>query len=106
MHPTHLDTAFPERANLTDRTSETFGLLRVERYAGRRDTSYYWECRCRCGARTTNVPTAFCRHTCRPSRNRFSDAPEKRLTSVSAEQVVWALQRERALQGILALFKG
>ena len=39
MHPTHLDTTYPERSSFTDLTGETFGLLSVERYSGRRDTS-------------------------------------------------------------------
>ncbi len=52
MHPTHLDTAYPERANFTDLTGREFGLLHVEGYTGRRDTSHYWHCRCECGART------------------------------------------------------
>ena len=52
MHPTDLDTDYPERCSFTDLTGETLGLLRVERYAGRRDTSYYWQCRCECGERT------------------------------------------------------
>ena len=39
MYQANLETAYPERSNFTDLTGETFGLLRVERYAGRRDTN-------------------------------------------------------------------
>ena len=49
MNSPHLDTAHPERTSFTDLTGDTFGLLRVERYAGSRITSYFWHWRCECG---------------------------------------------------------
>ena len=50
MNESQLDDTPPEHPSFVDLTGRVFGLLTVDRYAGRTESSYYWHCRCQCGS--------------------------------------------------------